>query len=304
MKKLCLILIFFYSGITLSQAANADTLKIKGYLDTLTGTKVSRSYDHPAQLMKTAEYIQKVFSRYSDSIFVQEFSAEGQRYRNVICSFGTENPKRIIVGAHYDVFDHVKGADDNASGVTGLFELARLLQGQKLSYRVDIVAFCLEEPPFFGTQSMGSYMHAKYMFSSKTEVYGMISLEMIGYFDDTKYSQAYPVKLMSVKYGNKGDFITLVKKPDAGKFANEFSAKFEAAKTIKTVNFTGPEKLKGISYSDHYNYWDLGYSALMITDTSFYRNPNYHKETDTIETLDLKRMSKVIDGVYSALLAM
>ncbi|NTW32841.1 MAG: M28 family peptidase [Bacteroidetes bacterium] len=129
-----------------------------------------------------------------------------------MCSFGTDNKKRIIIGAHDDVCDQQEGADDNASGVIGLLELSRLLKGQKLNYRIDLVAYSLEEPPYFKTEYMGSYIHAKSLVESKADVYGMVSLEMIGYFKDEKKSQSYPIKPLSILYGNKGNFITLVKK--------------------------------------------------------------------------------------------
>lgn len=123
---------------------------------------------------------------YSDSVSTQSYTANGLQYKNIICSFGTENARRIIAGAHYDVCGAQEGADDNASGIAGLLELARLLKGQKLNYRIDLVAYSLEEPPYFRTQYMGSYIHAKSLADSKANVYGMISLEMIGYFKDEK----------------------------------------------------------------------------------------------------------------------
>lgn len=270
----------------------------------ITKTGKFRTYKNIDQLNKTADYIKAVFNQYSDSVFIQEYSVNGQVYKNVICSFGTENKKRIIVGAHYDVCDNQEGADDNASGVVGLLELSRLLKEQKLNQRVDLVAYSLEEPPYFRTEYMGSYIHAKSLVNNKTEVYGMVSLEMIGYFKDKKKSQSYPVGLLSLFYGNKGNYITLVKKFGAGQFTRKFCRKYKSTKAIRTKKFTGPPALPGIDFSDHLNYWKFGFSALMITDTSFYRNKNYHEPTDTMETLDIYRMAKVIDGVFNTLIAL
>lgn len=148
---------------------------------------------------------------------------------------------------------------------------------------------------------MGSYIHAKSLVEKEIDVYGMISLEMIGYFKDAKKSQSYPLGLLSLFYGNKGNYITLVKKFGAGKFTRKFCKKYKSTKTITTKKFTGPPVLPGIDFSDHLNYWKFGFSALMITDTAFFRNKNYHEPTDTMETLDIKRMAKVIDGVFSTL---
>jgi hypothetical protein len=285
-------------------AGSTDTTIIRTHLQVLTKTEKSRTYKNVDQLNKTAGYILHIFSNYSDSVFIQEFTVNGQTYKNVICSFGTEHKKRIVVGAHYDVCGNQEGADDNASGVAGLLELSRLLKRQKLNQRIDLVAYSLEEPPFFRTKYMGSYVHAKSLADSKTEIYGMVSLEMIGFFTDEKKSQSYPIGLLSLIYGKKGDYITIVKKFGSGPFARKFSRKYKSTRAIKTKRFKGPKSLPGIDFSDHLNYWAFGYSALMITDTSFYRNANYHEPTDTIETLNIEKMAHVIDGVFLALKSM
>lgn len=302
--KLILLSILLSVTAICFAADSSDTAIIKSHLTAITKTGSSRTYKNIDQLNATADYIKTVFSQYADSVSIQEYMAGGQVYKNIICSFGTENKERIIVGAHYDVCENQEGADDNASGIVGLLELSRLLKGQKLKHRVDLVAYSLEEPPYFRSTYMGSYIHAKSLVDSKAEVYGMISLEMIGYFKDTKKSQSYPIGVLSMFYGNRGDYITLVKKFGAGKFTRKFCRKYRSAKVIKTKKFTGPAALPGIDFSDHLNYWKFGFSAMMITDTSFYRNKNYHQSTDTMETLDLARMAKVINGVFNTLTAL
>lgn len=280
----------------------ADMMLIKEHLVALTKTPQFRNYKNMDQLNTVAAYIHQNLNTYSDSTGYQTYTVDGKIYKNVISSFGTENKKRIIIGAHYDVCGEQEGADDNATGVTALLELARMLKGQKLNYRVDLVAYTLEEPPYFRTENMGSYIHAKYLKDNHIEVYGMASVEMIGYFKDDKGSQNYPLGILSWIYGNKGDYITLVKKMGAGKFVGNFIEKFKEVHQVKTETFTAPKFLTGTDYSDHLNYWKFGYSAMMITDTSFFRNKNYHQVTDTLETLDLKRMANVIDGVFLSLI--
>ena len=125
---------------------------------------------------------------------------------------------------------------------------------------------------------------------------------MIGYFDDSKNSQEYPIEALKLKYGNRGDFITLVNRINQGEFSSEFTKNYVELSKIKTKKFSGPKSLQGIDFSDHLNYWKFGYSALMITDTAFFRNKNYHQKTDTLDTLDLPRMALVIDGVIETLL--
>lgn len=282
--------------------AHTDTVSIKNHLKNITNTPSYRNHQNIAQLNIIADYIKSSFLKYSDSVSFQEYEVEGKTYKNVICSFGTKNKSRIIVGAHYDVCGNQEGADDNASGTVALLELAKQLSNQTLNKRIDLVAYTLEEPPYFRTEYMGSYIHAKYLADHKIEVFGMLSVEMIGFFSDKKKSQNYPLGILSWFYGNKGDYITLVNKFGKGKFARQFSKRFKQSKTIKTKKFTAPKALPGIDFSDHLNYWNFGYSAMMITDTSFYRNKNYHQKTDTIETLDIPKMAKVIDGIYLALL--
>ena len=282
----------------------ADTALIKSHLTAITKTEGFRNHQNPELLDKTAAYLYSHFKLYADTVFYQDYLANGQRYRNVIGAFGTHKRERIVVGAHYDVCGNQEGADDNASGVVGLLELSRLLKGRSLNYRIDLVAYTLEEPPYFRTEYMGSYVHAKSLANSNTPVYGMVSLEMIGYFKDGKKTQDYPAGILSLFYGRRGNFITLVNKFGKGKFARRFGKKFKEASIVKTKKFTGPRVMPGIDFSDHLNYWNLGFSALMVTDTSFYRNKNYHEATDTMETLDLGRMARVIDGLFIALTAL
>lgn len=282
----------------------SDTALIKEHMYRLTKTEQYRQYRNVKQLDLTADYILQQFSKYSDSVFLQEYQVGDRTYSNVVCSFGTRHSKRIIVGAHYDVCGDQEGADDNASGVTGLLELARMLHEKPLNYRVDLVAYTLEEPPFFRTELMGSYVHAQYLSDQKIDVYGMVVLEMIGFFKDDKKTQDYPIGILKMFYGGRGNYITLVKKMGGDPFTRKFYKAFKKAKTIRTKKFAGPKSLPGIDYSDHRNYWLFGFNACMMTDTSFYRNKNYHQKTDVMETLDFQRMSQVFDGMLISLLKM
>ena len=302
MKKITTSWIFFLfvHSVVLS-AQTADTNNLRKDLLTITQTKNFRNFQHVETLDAVANYIQSEFKKISPVISEQEYYAEGRKYRNVICSFDTDHVERIIIGAHYDVCEDQQGADDNASGIAGLLELARMLKNYHGKYRIDLVAYSLEEPPFFKTAYMGSYVHAKYLHEHKIKVKGMISLEMIGYFSDQKNSQHYPLGIFKLFYGNRGNFITIVRKFSNGSFCRKFTRKMKKNAEVKTKTFKGPKWVEGVDFSDHLNYWLFGYSALMITDTSFFRNENYHNEGDTVDKLDIKRMAEVVDGVYSAL---
>ena len=296
----------------------ADTALIRTHLTAITKTVGYRNYQNVKLLDQVAAYIRDVFGRYADTVFYQLFQVQGKTYRNVVCRFGTHIDKPVmVVGAHYDVCGDQQGADDNASGVVGLLELARILKDVPLTRPVELVAYTLEEPPFFSTPNMGSAVHAQSLKAARREIYGMAALEMIGYFDDAKSSQGYPVKAMKIVYGTRGNYILLVKRMGYGEFVKRFSAHFDDAETVVGYasgrdsvsvsapvvvrNLKAPAKIGGIDFSDHLNYWNEGYDALMVTNTAFFRNKNYHQPTDTIETLDIPRMAQVIDRVARAL---
>src|SRR5687767_8793671 len=256
--KLFATVLLMFSGLFVQAKSFSDTLLIRQHLITLTKTPGFRNDQDLKTLNRAAEYVKTEFRKYAKYVSVQYYEVEGQTYQNIICSFGPENAPRIIVGAHYDVCGNQQGADDNATGVTGLLELARLLQNEKLNVRIDLVAYTLEEPPFFRTQHMGSYIHAKSLKDANAPVLGMLSLEMIGYFKDKKGTQDYPTGLLKPIYGSRGNYITLVRKFGAGKFANRFNRAFHETKVIRTKSFLGPATLPGIDFSDHLNYWAFG----------------------------------------------
>lgn len=304
MKKRFALLLTLLVFQTLAYPTKTDTSLVKKHFNAILNTDGYRNFTNLSALNEVAEYIFSEFSKYADMVYYQSFEVGGVEYKNVVCSFGTQNSQRLVVGAHYDVCGNQDGADDNASGTVGLLELARQLKGQSLNHRIDLVAYTLEEPPFFRTENMGSYIHAKSLHDQKADVKGMLVLEMIGYFKDEKNTQDYPLGLLKAFYGSRGNYITLVKKMGAGKFVRQFCRKFKRTDYIRTKKFTGPASLPGIDFSDHLNYWKFDFPALMITDTAFYRNKNYHKSSDKLETLDLKRMATVIDAVLETLVKM
>ncbi len=268
----------------------------------LTSIRPYRNYLNIGSLNKTADYIYQIFKEFSEEAYFQEFSVGGNRYKNVICSINTQAEERIIIGAHYDVVGNTPGADDNASGVAGLLELLRLLHREKLRYRIDFAAYTLEEPPFFGTKRMGSFIHAESLYKEKTKIKVMICLEMIGYFSDKEGSQQFPLPFMNFFYPEKGNFIGVVGKLFQRGITKKIRDLMRKGSDIPVYSINAPTILPGVDFSDHRNFWHFGYNAVMITDTSFYRNPNYHRRTDTLATLDFERMYSVIKGIEYAVL--
>ncbi len=301
-KKTVFTLLFL--SIFSGQAQLADSANIRLLLQTIIETDKPRNYLEVPTLDSVADFISTYFAKSADSVRFQAYEVNGKVYKNVIASFGTENENRIVVGAHYDVCGAQPGADDNASGTVGLLELSRLLKGQKLNKRIDLVAYTLEEPPFFRSVNMGSYRHAKYLKENNISVEGMVCLEMIGYFNEARKTQDYPVRALKLVYGSKGDYITVVRKTNPGYFARKFDNAMKREKYIRTRSFQAPSGLPGIDFSDHLNYWNFGFSAVMVTNTGFYRNKNYHKSTDKLNTLNIPKMTAVIQEVYAALISM
>lgn len=285
-----------------SDTRKAEISRIKTDLIAITGTEKYRNYRNTESLNVVAEYILNEMKSVCDTTYFQCYTVNNQEYKNVIGRIkGTTNDK-IILGAHYDVAGDQEGADDNASGVAGLLELSRMLSGTKPNYTIELVAYTLEEPPFFRTKRMGSYVHAQSVFDNNENIRGMICMDMIGYFNTNKHSQRYPLKILKLFYGNKGDFITVVQRFNEGKFGNRINRFMKKQPFIKTKTFKGPKNLAGVDFSDHANYWKFGYSAVLITNSAFYRNQNYHTYNDTIETLDLKRMCGVINALYQSII--
>lgn len=297
-------LFFLYVLNTHSQSSTKEIIheskqiRVKNDLLKITKTQHSRNYQNIKTLDSIANYIKSEFVKVCDSTAFQPYKLKNNIYKNVIGSIGLQHKERIIVGAHYDVCGNQQGADDNASGVAGVLELARLLSKENLKYRIDFVAYTLEEPPFFGTEYMGSYEHAKYLHTNTIPVKGMVCLEMIGYYDDAKGSQQYPIPEMKLLYGDSANFIVVVRNKKSKTFGAEISKLMQEQKLIKTVDFEGTGLTTGINFSDHRNYLYFGFPAVMITDTAFYRNKNYHTKNDTVETLDIDKMCAVIQQLY------
>ncbi|MEO1654859.1 MAG: M28 family peptidase [Bacteroidota bacterium] len=262
-----------------------------------------RNYLHPESLQKCIEYIEGTFQPLDCQVKRQDFQAEGVTYTNVIAQFKVQAGPRLVIGAHYDVCGEQPGADDNASALAGLLEIARLLDTLKpdLPYQIDFVAYANEEPPFFASPDMGSYVHADSLKKEGIALKAMICLEMIGYFSDEPHLQNYPIAAMKLLYPSKGNFIGVIGNSRGKKLNKHMEKHMKAAGTVDVYSVNVPSSVAGIDYSDHRNYWEMGYEAVMINDTSFYRNPNYHTEQDSIDTLDFARMTEVVKGVYWAL---
>ena len=283
-------------------AGAADSSRLRRHLLALINTPQPRNYQHPASLNQAADYIRRELQAAGACPLDQPYEVQGETYRNLIGSFGPETGPRFVIGAHYDVCGEQPGADDNGSGVAALLELARLLgQQSNLPCRIDLVAYTLEEPPFFRTRQMGSYVHAQSLRAAGVPVRGMVALEMLGYYDDRKHSQRYPFGPLKLLFGNRGNYVTVAQKFGNGRFGRQFARRYKATAGLPVRRFKAPAWLPGIDFSDHLNYWQFGYSAVLLTDTAFYRNHHYHQPTDTLDRLDMRRLGLAVDAVLATL---
>jgi hypothetical protein len=278
--------------------ANRDSLY--RHVDFLTRLRPFRNYENLESLERVCDYLKATFANSGLEPSEQIFSARGIEYKNIIASFNPEKQQRLIVGGHYDVCGNQPGADDNASAVAGLLETARMVAEAQpdIDYRIDFVAYCLEEPPFFGTEEMGSYVHAKSIAHSKDDIIGVINYEMIGYFHDGP--QPYPHESLAAIYPEKANFIVVV---GIDKYHNFNQQVYNLMKThagidVQMIDHPLVQELAGMS--DQRSYWEFDIPALMINDTSFMRNSNYHQPSDDIDTLSFEHMQEVVSATCNA----
>jgi len=231
LKKIILLIIIIFSRLSIyakESSSFQDTMPVVSTVSKerllkdlrfLINSSKARNDKQVERLNECAKYIFDEFKKLTDDVEEQKYLVGGKEYKNIICSLGPRDGERIIVGAHYDVCENQPGADDNASGVAGMLEIARMLKSQSsnLKYRVDLVAYTLEEPPNFRTANMGSAVHAKMLFDDHIKVKQMICLEMIGYYSDKRRSQEYPIGLMKLFYPTKANYIAVVGKTGQGK---------------------------------------------------------------------------------------
>ncbi len=264
----------------------------------LAGTIGERNTMRYQALERASDYIHARFAATGFQVREQWYTAQGRKVRNIwVQTTGTVRPEEIVViGAHYDSPPGSPGADDNASGVAALLELARLTRDSKPGRTVRFVAFVNEEPPFFQTDLMGSRVYAAEAGKRKERIVAMLSLESIGYFSDAAGSQSYPFPF-SLFYPDTGNFIALVGNFKSRRLLYRTIKEFRATTPFPSEGVAAPESVTGIGWSDHWSFWQEGYPAIMVTDTAPFRKPHYHQPTDTPDRIDYGRLARVTAGL-------
>lgn len=270
--------------------------KLREHVVALSERWFPRDHAHPANLNHIAAYIQDHFKQTGAATTRQTYPVSGITYHNIIAELGPPSDRILVVGAHYDAAGEFPGADDNASGVAGLLELAHLLSQEKLTSRVMLVAYTLEEPPYFRSEWMGSSVHAQSLKAAGIKVKLMIGLEMIGYFTSEADTQDYPTAALKLFYPSTGHFIAVVDQLFSSE-GSRLKKTMGAHIRLPVYSLNAPVSLPGIDFSDHRSYWIAGYPAVMVTDTAFYRNRAYHTAQDTADRLNYTKMGQVVDGI-------
>jgi len=253
-------------------------------------------------LVAVENFIESELKAFGLDVQSDVFSYRGSAFRNIVGQLpGEPKGRLIILGAHFDSVPGSPGADDNASGVAVLLEATRLLAQARLGSQVLVCAFNLEE-----LNMIGSTAFARKLKAADKKVDAMISLEMVGYTDSRRGSQKYPAGLAWF-YPDRGDFIGVVGNRKSASVLRQFSSHMRRVTelSVQTLSVPGNGALvPGVRLSDHSPFWDLGYPALMVTDTAFFRNPNYHSASDRLDTLNIDFMARVCEGVVRGVIGL
>lgn len=275
-------------------------------VDHLAGLIGPRHLGPPRGMAAAATLLERELIRLGYGVRRETYSAQGEEVANLIAEIpGASRPQEIVIlGAHYDTVETTPGADDNASGAAVLLEVARLMRPAAPKRTLRFVAFACEEAPHFLTREMGSQVHAEGCRKRGEKVVGMLSLEMLGYYSTAAGSQALPPTIPGFLrwiFPKRGDFVAAVGNLTSMGLLGKFRRGFKRTVRFPLFSICLPEAIGEIRRSDNSSFWDQGYSALMLTDTSFLRNPHYHQPSDTPDTLDYERMSEVTLGIVGGL---
>ena len=282
------------------------TTRLRGHVDVLAGLIGPRHLSRPSTIEASIAYIEQQFAAMGDSVVRHTYQVDGTEAHNLIFERrGISAPEKILViGAHYDTEEITPGADDNASAVAALIEAARLVAPFKPRRTVRFVSFPCEEQPHMENGTMGSQHYARACRGKGDEIVGMICLEMLGFYSDAPDSQRVPPGIprpLRRLFPKRGNFLASVANLRSLRLLATFHRGFKSASGLPLFSVPLPEKIREIRRSDNSSFWDQRYPALMITDTSFLRNPHYHQPTDTPETLDYERLAQATLGLAGAI---
>ena len=290
-------------GKNLANAASLSSTEIKlraeliADVQTLAGQIGERNMEHYPQLEAAADFIESSFSKAGFRPRRDSYDLHGRACHNIEAEVRGVRPEILIVGAHYDSVFGSPGANDNGSGVAAMLALARRFVGKPAQHTLRFVAFVNEEPPYFLSGQMGSFVYASRCNARGDRISAMISLETIGYFSDAPHSQTYPSLGLGIFYPAVGNFIGFVGNTHSRPLLRRAIALFRKHARIPSEGAALPSFVPGVSWSDQWSFWQHGYPGIMITDTAPFRYPHYHSAADTPDKLDYDRFALVVSGM-------
>jgi Zn-dependent M28 family amino/carboxypeptidase len=239
----------------------------------------------------------------------QPFRFAGREHSNLLALLPGTDPgaPRALVGAHLDTRQGTPGADDNASGVAGVLEVARLLADARPKVPVELAVWDLEERTGW-TYRVGSRRQVALARRAGVRYTGAFVLEMIGYRATAPATQRVPLPVRWMGLPTTGDFLAVIGDGDSRKLLGHFlGSSARAVPSLRVSHLTVPMRgwaVWATRRSDNASFWSNGFPALLLTDTADLRNPHYHRASDRSETLDYGFMADVVDAVVAALRGM
>ena len=284
----------------LTEEERALAVLLKRHIEAIASREHNlRHYD---ELKEAARYIEVTLASYGYSVAHQEFFFDDNPVRNIDVVIEPRadiaDPEVIVVGAHYDSVVGSPGANDNGSGTAAVIELARLLRDLTgvAERRIRLVLFVNEEPPYFKTEDMGSLHYARALAERNEKVVAMYSLETIGFYTSAPGSQRYPAPFNLI-FPDRGNFVAFVGTPHARPLVWETIRSFRSHTPFPSIGGVAPDIVPGIDWSDHWSFDQLGFPAMMVTDTAPFRYPHYHQLTDTPDKVDVESLARVVKGM-------
>jgi hypothetical protein len=276
--------------ITLRDELRADVQKLAGEIG-------ERNMARYPQLNAAADFIENSFSSAGLQPRRDTYELHGRACNNIEVEIRGARPAILLIGAHYDSVFGSPGANDNGSGVAAMLALARRFAQKQAQHTLRFVAFVNEEPPYFQTSQMGSFVYASRCKASGDPISAMLSLETIGYFSDAPRSQTYPAVGLGAFYPTIGNFIGFVGNVHSRALLRRTIDLFRKHAGIPSEGAALPSFIPGVAWSDQWSFWEHGYRGIMITDTAPFRYPHYHASTDTPDKLDYDRFALVVSGM-------
>jgi hypothetical protein len=287
--------------LTVEQQRVRDRLQTD--LEQLAGTIGERNLIHSESYARATQFLEDRLSASGHKVRRQVFAVKGRPCVNleVEIAGSAKAAEIIVVGAHYDSAQGTPGANDNGSGVVAVLALAELLAKHKPDRTIRLVAFANEESPYFGTDAMGAMVYAKACQQGGDKIVAMMSLETIGYYDDTPDSQKYPPPFHQF-YPTTGNFLAFVGNTESAGLVQQMVGSFRRHAQFPCEGGAAPAQMEGISRSDQVAFWLCGYPGVMITDTANFRYPHYHQPSDTPDQVNYDRLARVVTGLRDVVL--